>query len=70
VLGGNNPLHSHGLEHEVFILDGEELVVGEQEEKKFKTGAVIFIPANEKHQTKNNSKKPVKFLCLILYKKE
>jgi len=42
-------------------------VVGGQEEKKFKAGDAIFIPSNEKHQLKNNSEKPVKFLCLIPY---
>jgi quercetin dioxygenase-like cupin family protein len=68
--GGNSPLHSHSWEHEVFILEGEGLVVGGQEEKKFKAGDAIFIPSNEKHQLKNNSKKTCKFLCLIPYKKE
>lgn len=68
--GGNSPLHNHNWEHEVFILEGEGTVVGGQEEKKFKTGDVIFIPSNEKHQLKNNSKKPCKFLCLIPYKTE
>jgi len=65
--GGYSPLHSHSWEHEVFILEGEGLVVGGQEEKKFKAGDAIFIPSNEKHQLKNNSEKPVKFLCLIPY---
>ena len=65
--GGYSPLHSHSWEHEVFILEGEGLVVGGKEEKKFKAGDAIFIPSNEKHQLKNNSKKPVKFLCLIPY---
>ena len=68
--GGHSPLHSHDWEHEVFILDGKGIVVEGQEEKSFKTGDVIFIGANEKHQFKNNSKNPVKFLCLIPYKKE
>jgi quercetin dioxygenase-like cupin family protein len=65
--GGHSPFHSHPWEHEVFILEGEGLVVGEQEERKFKAGDVIFIPPNEKHQFKNNDEKIVKFLCLIPY---
>ena len=68
--GGYSPLHSHSWEHEVFILEGEGLVVGGQEEKKFKAGDAIFIPSNEKHQLKNNGKKPCKFLCLIPYTEE
>jgi len=66
--GGHSPLHSHSWEHEVFILEGEGLVVGGKEEKNFKAGDFIFLPPNEKHQLKNNSKKPAKFLCLIPYK--
>ena len=65
--GGNSPFHSHSWEHEVFILEGEGLVVGEEKEVKFKAGDIIFLPPNEKHQLKNNGKKSVKFLCLIPY---
>ena len=68
--GGNSPLHSHDWEHEVFILEGEGIVVGGREERKFKAGDVIFIPSNEMHQLKSNGKNPVKFLCLIPYTKE
>jgi quercetin dioxygenase-like cupin family protein len=62
---GYSPFHKHAWEHEVFILDGEGLVVGEEHERKFRVGDVIFIPPNEKHQFKNNGKKTVKFLCLV-----
>jgi hypothetical protein len=37
---------------------------GEIKESKFTAGNVIFVPANEKHQSKNNSEKTVKLLCL------
>lgn len=63
--GGHSPFHSHPWEHEVFILEGEGLVVGEERERKFKAGNAIFIPPNEKHQFKNNGQKIVKFLCLV-----
>jgi quercetin dioxygenase-like cupin family protein len=67
---GYSPFHSHPWEHEVFILEGEGIVVGEGEETKFRPGNVIFIPPNEKHQFKNTHKKTVKFLCLIPYAHE
>ena len=35
--GGRSPLHSHNWEHEVFILEGEGIVVGGQEEKNSKS---------------------------------
>jgi quercetin dioxygenase-like cupin family protein len=62
---GYSPFHSHAWEHEVFILEGEGIVVGGEHKKKFKVGDVIFIPPNEKHQFKNNGKKTAKFLCLV-----
>jgi len=67
--GGFSPLHSHPWEHEVFILEGQGLVTGGGEERRFKEDDVIFIPQNETHQLKNPSEKTVKFLCLIPYKK-
>ena len=68
--GGYSPFHSHPWEHEVFILEGEGLVIGEEGERKFGAGDVIFIPPNEKHQLKNNGEKTVKFLCLVPYTHE
>jgi quercetin dioxygenase-like cupin family protein len=62
---GYSPFHSHPWEHEVFILEGEGLVIGQGQERKFKDGDVIFIPPNEKHQFRNNSEKTVKFLCIV-----
>lgn len=62
---GYSPFHNHPWEHEVFILEGEGLVVGEKHETKFRAGDVIFIPPNEKHQFKNNGEKTVKFLCVV-----
>ncbi len=63
--GGHSPHHNHDWEHEVFVLEGEGLVVGGKEEKKIKAGDAVFMPPNEKHQFKNNGKKTLKFLCLV-----
>jgi quercetin dioxygenase-like cupin family protein len=65
--GGHTPFHNHSWEHEVFILEGEGLLIDENGEKKFRAGDVVFVPGNEKHQFKNNGKKTLKFLCLIPY---
>jgi quercetin dioxygenase-like cupin family protein len=46
-------------------LEGEGIVVAKDGEKKIKAGSVIFIAPNELHQIKNNSKKILKFLCLV-----
>jgi len=62
---GYSPFHSHPWEHEVFILEGEGILLSEQGEKKFKAGDVVFILPNEKHQFKNNGEKTLKFICLV-----
>ena len=62
---GYSPFHNHPWEHEVFILEGEGLIVSEQQERKFRTGDVIFIPPNERHQKKSNGEKIGKFLCVV-----
>ena len=65
--GGYTPLHNHPWEHEVFILEGEGVVIGENKEIKFKEGYVVFIPPGEKHQFRNTCERVVKLLCLIPY---
>jgi quercetin dioxygenase-like cupin family protein len=62
---GYSPFHKHEWEHEVFILEGTGVLVGEDRETKFETGDAIFVAPNEKHQFKNNSRKTLKFLCLV-----
>ena len=68
--GGHSPYHNHSWEHEVFVLDGTGIVVGEKEERTFRPQDVIFVPPNEKHQFRNNGKNVIRFLCLIPYLKQ
>lgn len=68
--GGYTPLHIHDWEHEVFILEGDGLLVAEDEERLFRAGDVIFISPNEKHQFRNTGKSLLKILCLIPHNKE
>lgn len=62
---GFTPYHQHEWEHEVFVKDGEGIVVSEGKEFPFKPGDVIFIPPDEIHQFKNTSDKKLEFLCLV-----
>ncbi len=66
---GHSPLHSHDWEHEVFILRGEGQLYDGCDTLAFKTGDVIFVSPNEKHQFKNTGEKTLKFLCLIPLRK-
>jgi len=63
--GGNTPLHQHPYEHEVFILDGTGTVWRDGNEVALKSGDVLLVPADEKHQFKNAGTGPLKFICLI-----
>ena len=63
--GGNTPLHSHATEHEVFVLEGEGVVMQNEIEHPLTPGTVVFVPPNLKHQFRNPGEKPLKFLCLV-----
>ncbi len=67
---GHSPLHNHPRDHEIFILEGEGVAFDGTKEKRIKAGDAIFIPQNEKHQLRNNSKKTLRLLCLIPYIEE
>ena len=68
--GGYSPLHTHPWEHEVFVLDGEGFLFDGEKATPFKANDVVFVPADEKHQFKNDGDKPLKFLCLIPYREK
>jgi len=63
--GGYTPHHFHNYEHEVYILQGQGVLKGEDKDRPFKSGDVIFVNSNEKHQFVNAGDEPMKFLCLI-----
>lgn len=64
---GHTPLHSHKWEHEVFVLEGEGVVLGASGETTIKHGDVVFMPPEERHQFKNTGEGNLRFLCLIPY---
>lgn len=63
--GGHSPYHSHRWEHEVFILEGNGVLVHEEKETAFASGDVIFIPPDEPHQLRNRSDARLEFICII-----
>jgi len=67
--GGFSPLHQHDWEHEVFILEGSGAARSKTNEESFRQGDVFFVKPMEWHQFVNTGKLPLKFLCLIPYKK-
>ncbi|MBB75989.1 MAG: cupin [Planctomycetaceae bacterium] len=63
--GGFTPRHQHPYEHEVFILEGQGVLLEGAVEQPLHAGDVAFVAPNELHQFRNTGETPLKFLCLI-----
>ena len=63
--GSSTPSHSHGWEHEIFILSGQGVVVGEQGATPIAEESVVFIAPNETHCLVNTGNGPLRFICVV-----
>ncbi|MBN2183835.1 MAG: cupin domain-containing protein [Candidatus Krumholzibacteriota bacterium] len=63
--GGHSPLHSHSWEHEVYIIEGEGMLIFEGEKNTFSSGDFIFVPGGKKHSFINTGEGRMRFLCLV-----
>ena len=63
--GSSTPHHSHQWEHEVFILSGRGVAVGEQGETQITKDSVVFVPPEEHHCFINNGSEILRFICVI-----
>lgn len=63
--GGRAPLHTHSMDHAVFILDGEGVFIAEGEEREIKSGDVIFVPPHEKHGIMNTGGKTLSLIDIL-----
>ena len=63
--GGYTPKHHHPYEHEVFVLDGEGVVIEGEAEHPLRSGDVVYVQPDEVHQFRNSGDRPLKFLCLV-----
>ncbi len=65
--GGQTPYHSHGWEHEVFVLKGHgTLVTGEErDETPISYGSVSYVPGCSMHQFRNSGEGDLEFLCIV-----
>ena len=48
--GGHTPKHSHGYEHEVFVLEGSGVVLEDDREHPLRAGSVVLVPPHQVHQ--------------------
>lgn len=63
--GGHTPKHAHAHEHEVFVLEGNGVIVTQTEQRPLQPGTAVFVAPHEGHQFRNTGSGPLKFLCLI-----
>ncbi|UCG46158.1 MAG: cupin domain-containing protein [Phycisphaerales bacterium] len=63
--GGHTPLHRHGQEHEVFVLEGKGVLVFEGAEHEFGPEHVIFVPPDTEHRFRNCGDSVLRFLCIV-----
>ena len=62
---GNTPDHAHAWEHEVYILEGEGLLVSDDESQPLKPGDAVFVPGGRNHHFESSGGAVMKMLCLI-----
>jgi quercetin dioxygenase-like cupin family protein len=53
--GGHTPFHQHKFEHMNYVINGEGILVAENQEHKLREGDFALILPGEKHQFKNSS---------------
>ena len=63
--GGHTPRHFHPYEHEIYVVEGNGVIVDGDKELPLRQGDVVFVAPDDVHQFKNTSDSPLKFLCLI-----
>jgi quercetin dioxygenase-like cupin family protein len=63
--GGYTPKHSHPYEHEVFVLEGQGVVLEGDVARPLAAGDVVLVVPGEVHQFRNTGPQPLKFLCLV-----
>ena len=64
--GGHTPKHSHGHEHEVFVLEGSGAVMEGDVEHALRPGTAVFVPPKALHAEESD---PRKHYVYVLSKK-
>jgi quercetin dioxygenase-like cupin family protein len=64
-IGGQSMHHQHDYEHEVFVLEGNGILVGEDQSLHLEPGSAGYVPPNVIHQFRNTGDTTMKFICVI-----
>ena len=57
--------HEHPWEHEIYVLSGRGVAIGEQGETQIAKDSVVFVPPNKHHRIVNNGNETLRFICVI-----
>jgi quercetin dioxygenase-like cupin family protein len=63
--GEKIPLHSHGYEHEVFVISGAGRAFTKERSVDVRVGDFAFTPPDEEHGFENAGDAPFRFVCVI-----
>ncbi|MEN6451272.1 MAG: cupin domain-containing protein [Thermoguttaceae bacterium] len=63
--GGHTAKHTHGHEHEVYVLEGTGAVSDGNQDYPLRPGMAVYVAPNELHQFRNTGSAPLRFLCMI-----
>ena len=63
--GATTTAQCHYWEHEVFVLSGRGVVVGEEGEIPLGEGDVIYVPPAKRHRFVNNGDEALRFLMVL-----
>ena len=63
--GGHTPKHHHPYEHEVFILEGQGIVLEGDTNHTFQAGDSVYVISDEIHQFRNTGDRPIRMICMV-----
>ncbi|MEN6609989.1 MAG: cupin domain-containing protein, partial [Methanoregulaceae archaeon] len=64
--GGRTSYHRHQEEHEMFVLEGEAVAVGnDNQEVHLQPGDALYIAPCEYHQIKNTGSGTLRMICTV-----
>ena len=68
--GYNTPYHTHGYEHEVFVLHGVGVVRSPEGDTPITRGTVVYVPPDDEHGFFNQGDEVLRFICVIPHPEE
>lgn len=63
--GQNTPYHTHGFEHEVYIIDGTGVVRAPSGDQPVSPGTIVYVAPDEEHGFFNQGADVLRFICVI-----